>query len=88
MPELKREAEAKGVTVLMVVWPYADSASSYIQMDFPVFLGSQDYIAAENIKGFPTLRLYSKDHKLLWEQLGLRGNEEVGFFDSIWDRLE
>lgn len=57
-------------------------------MDFPVFLGNQDYVAAENIKGFPTLRLYSKDHKLLWEQLGLRGNEEVSFFDPIWARLE
>ena len=68
-------------------------------MDFPVFLGNQDYVAAENIKGFPTLRLYSKDHKLLWEQLGqqhyntfvqlgLRGNEEVSFFDPIWDVLE
>ncbi len=89
LPDLKREAEAKGVTVVMVVWPRADSIAAYAaQMDFPVFLGNQEYIASENIKGFPTLRLYSKDHRLLWEQLGLRGNEESSLFDPIWDLLK
>jgi hypothetical protein len=73
----------------MVVWPRADSIAAYAaQMDFPVFLGNQEYIASENIKGFPTLRLYSKDHRLLWEQLGLRGNEESSLFDPIWDLLK
>lgn len=88
LPELKIEAEAKGVAVVMVVWPQADDIAVYSGMDFPVFAANQEYIVSESIKGFPTLRLYSKDHRLLWEQLGLRGNEELSFFDPLWDLLE
>ncbi len=88
LPDLYNEAQARGISVVMVVWPQVDNIATYASMDFPVFLGNQDYIVSESIKGFPTLRLYSKDHKLLWEQLGLRGNEELSFFDPVWDLLE